>query len=212
LNNIRINYYDFGLMRGVETHWMVSQVFPGLNITNYRVYGFEACKEYADRLKKIYKGNDKVEIINKAIVDTSKKVKLYHAPNHVGHSVFSTKNNVSNKFEEVEGVSFSSWLRNNVKDYEEAFNIIKVNIEGAEWYLFNDLVDSGIHSHVDIYCGQGHDVKKVSELEEKVESYYQLLADNNIHLYRFTEYKPHKNDDIKSIIKEKLNEYSPRKC
>ena len=73
--------------------------------------------------------------------------------------------------------------------------------------MFNDLVKSGVHNHIDVYCGQGHDVEKVGELEDKVEAYYNLLKENSIHLHRFTEYLPHENDDIISVIKQKIGEY-----
>lgn len=204
---MKVYYYDFGLWKGTEIHWMVNHVFPALNITDYKIYGFDACKQYADRLTNVYRDNDRVTIINKAVVDEPRMVKLYHAANHVGHSVFSTKRNVSENYEEVEGIVFSDWLKKNVKGYQMAFNILKVNIEGAEWYLFNDLVKSGVHENIDVYCGQGHDVEKVGELEDKVEAYYQLLKDNDISLYRFTEYRPHENDDIISVIKEKMKLY-----
>lgn len=197
---MRFNYFDFGLFRGTEMGWMVDNILPSLGIKNYHIYGFEACKHYADVLKKHYVSDDKVTIINKAIVDTPKKVKLYYADNAVGHSVFSTKRNVSENHEEVDGAVFSEWLEENVPDYKLAFNIIKVNIEGAEWFLFNDLVNSGVHKYIKIYCGQGHDVEKVEELKDKVKEYYQLLKDNNIHLHRFTEWKPHQNDDLREII------------
>jgi len=204
---MKVYYYDFGLWKGTEIHWMVNDVFPALNITDYKIYGFEACKGYADALKNKYKDNDRVEIINKAVVDTPRMVRLYHAPNHVGHSVFSTKRNVSKNYEEVEGIVFSEWIKENVKAHKIAFNILKVNIEGSEWYLFNDLVKSGVHKHIDVYCGQGHDVEKVSELEDKVDAYYTLLKENDINLYRFTEYLPEKNDDIVSIIRDKMRDY-----
>ena len=204
---MKVYYYDFGLWKGTEINWMVNHVFPALNITDYKIYGFDACKQYADHLSNVYSDNDRVTIINKAVVDEPRMVKLYHAANHVGHSVFSTKRNVSENYEEVEGIVFSDWLKKNVKGYQMAFNILKVNIEGAEWYLFNDLVKSGVHENIDVYCGQGHDVEKVGELEDKVEAYYQLLKDNDISLHRFTEYLPHKNDDIVSVIKEKMKLY-----
>jgi FkbM family methyltransferase len=204
---MKIYYYDFGLWKGTEIDWMVNIVFPELNITDYKIYGFEACKSYADILKEKYRHNDRVEIINKAVVDKPRSVNLYHAQNKVGHSVFSTKRNVSSNYEQVEGIVFSDWLKENVKAHKIAFNIIKVNIEGSEWYLFNDLVDSGINKYIDVYCGQGHDVEKVEELSDKVDDYYKLLEDNNIHLHRFTEYLPQENDDIIKIIREKLKEY-----
>tara|TARA_R100000231_G_scaffold132458_1_gene104974 strand:+ start:502 stop:1116 length:615 start_codon:yes stop_codon:yes gene_type:complete len=204
---MKVYYYDFGLWKGTEIYWMVNHVFPALNITDYQIYGFEACKKYADRLEKIYADNDRVKIINKAVVDKPRKVKLYHAQNQVGHSVFSTKRNVSAQFEEVDGIVFSDWIKENIKAHKIAFNILKVNIEGAEWFLFNDLVNSGVHQYIDVYCGQGHDVEKVLELEDKVDDYYKLLKKNNINLYRFTEYLPQKNDNMVSIIKEKMRDY-----
>ena len=197
---MKLNYYDFGLYRGTELDWMVNQILPSLGIKNYHAYGFEACKQYAASLQTKYQKNEKVTIINKAIVDSPKKVKLYYAPNAVGHSIFATKKNVSENYEEVEGVVFSEWVRENVPNFDISFNIIKINIEGAEWLLFNDLVNNNLSQHVQIYCGQGHDVEKVGELKDRVEEYYNLLTDNNIHLYRFTEWKPHKNDDIRKII------------
>jgi FkbM family methyltransferase len=204
---MKVNYFDFGLWKGTEIHWMVEHVFPALKITDYKIYGFEACKRYADALAHKYRDNKRVKIINKAVVDAPRMLKLYHAPNNVGHSVFSTKRNVSKNYEEVEGIVFSDWLKENVKSYKIAFNILKVNIEGSEWYLFNDLVNSGINEHIDVYCGQGHDVEKVEELSNKVERYYKLLEENNINLYRFTEYLPQQNDDIVSIIRDKMREY-----
>jgi hypothetical protein len=78
---------------------------------------------------------------------------------------------------------------------------MKVNIEGAEWFLFNDLVNSGMHKNINLYCGAGHDVEKVAELSEKVDDYYSLLEKNDIHLHRFTEYKPSRNADIVELIR-----------
>ena len=91
---------------------------------------------------------------------------------------------------------------------------MKVNIEGAEWFLFNDIIENDLNKHIKIWCGSGHDVEKVVELHDKVEIYYKLLKENKIHIHRFTEWKPHLNADLKEmiageakkIIKEKNNE------
>jgi len=199
---VKFNYFDFGLFRGVEMGWMIDRILPSLGIKNYHIYGFEACKQYADSLKKKYGDNKKVTIVNKAIAGSSKKMKLYYAENALGHSIFSTKRNVSEtKYEEVEGVVFSKWLEENVPDFNLAFNIVKVNIEGAEWFLFNDLIKNDLNKHIKAYTGSGHDVEKIGELEDGVEEYYKLLKENGIHIHRFTEWKPHLNADIKKIIK-----------
>jgi len=201
---VKVNYFDLGLYHGTELKWMVENVLPSLNVDNYMVYGFEACKNYADRLENLYCKNEKVQIINKAISNKNEPTRLYYAANGVGHSIFSTKNNVSKDYENIEGVVFSEWLKSNVADYDKSINILKVNIEGAEWHLFKDLVETGLHKHIDIFCGQGHDVQKVGELKEKIGEYHSLLEENNIHLYRFTEWRPNLNDDIQKLIKRRL--------
>jgi len=197
---MKLYYYDFGLYRGIELGWMADRILPSLGIKNYHIYGFEACKSYAENLKHKYSKNDQVTIIHKAVVDVPQTVKLYYAPNAVGHSIYATKNNVSSQYEEVEGVVFSDWAKENIPDFETSFNIIKVNIEGAEWPLFNDIVNNDLNKYIKIYCGAGHDVEKIGELKDKVEEYYKLLKDNDIHLHRFTEWKPHLNADLRALI------------
>ena len=209
--DIKINYFDFGLYRGTELRWITEDIFPRLNIKNYKAYGFEVCGEYADGLSRHFINNEKVDIINRAIGDHRGTIKLYYSANSVGHSIFDTKNNVDkNKYEIVESIKFSDWVLENVGDFKTSFNILKVNIEGAEWHLFNDLCNSGLNKYIHIFCGQGHDVDRVGELEEKVQDYYKLIEDNNIKLYRFTEWKPHKNDNIERIIKEQVVEFYRR--
>lgn len=204
----KVNYFDLGLYRGQELKWIVEDIFPRLNITNYEAYGFEACKSYSDSLKKYFSYNDKVNILNKAISDEEGEVKLYYSPNALGHSIFSSKNNVNpKKFEVVNSVKFSDWISSNVADFENSFNILKVNIEGAEWQLFNDICSCGLSDKIHIFCGAGHDVEKVRELKDKVGEYYSILEKNNIHLFRFTEWKPHQNADIEYEIKKAMIEF-----
>ncbi len=198
---MKINYFDFGLYRGVELGWMANDILPKQEVGDYSIYGFEACKPYAEALQRTYSYNKKVEIFNVAIAEKEEKVNLYYAANALGHSIFSTKNNVSKEnFEEVQGVRFSQWLKDHSVDLENSFNIMKVNIEGAEWHLFRDLVENDLVKHIDVFCGAGHDVEKIGELQDSVSDYYKLLEDNNIKIHRFTEWKPWLNADIPQIL------------
>ena len=151
---------------------------------------------------------DSTTIIHKAISNTQDKIKLYYTdrekqPEGAGNSIFRTKNNVTDKYEEVQGVIFSKWLKENVPNYDKHFNILKVNIEGAEWHLFNDMVDNDILQHFPVILGSGHDVDKVSELDS--DKYWKLIKDNNINIHRFTVgYHPEKNADILRLIKKEF--------
>jgi len=209
-NKQKVNYFDLGLCRGLELSAMIYQIFPYLEIENYNVYGFEACKFYADNLDIYFREDDKINIYNLAIADKQKKIKLYYSPNLVGHSIFKSKSNVEeNYYEEVNAIIFSEWLQENVPDFRNAFNILKVNIEGAEWHLFNDLAKNNLVKYFDIFCGQAHDIAKVAELSDKIEVYNELLEKYSIVLHRFTEHKPEQNVPMEKLIYEKMEN---KKC
>ncbi len=204
----RVNYFDLGLHTGSELWVILSEAFPSCNITNYKAYGFEACQKFidinVDRYN--YHQNFNVEIIHKAISNTEERIKLYHVdkekqPGEVGHSIFRTKNNVTDEYEEIDSIIFSKWLKENVPSYKEDLNIMKVNIEGAEWHLFNDMVDNDLLQYFPIICGAGHDVDKVSELDS--DEYWKLIKDNNINIHRFcADWHPERNANIPDLIRE----------
>ena len=201
---MKVNYFDLGLYRGVELGWMVNQILPSLGVDEFGVYGLEASAPYANNLAKLYAKNPHVSIDHVAITGKEEKIRLYHSPNMLGHSIYSTKNNVlQDRFEEVGGMRFSQWIKKNNIDLKSSFNIMKVNIEGAEWPLFKDLVENDLAKYFDIFCGAGHDVEKIGELQSVIDEYYSLLRENNIVIHRFTEWKPHLNKDIRQMIFEK---------
>ena len=203
---MKVNYFDFGLCSGDELHWMTNRYFPELGIEDYSAYGFEASYPHYQNMNNFFSENHNVEIVHCAIAEQHDvAVKLYHAENTVGHSIFSTKNNVNvNSFEEVRGVVFSQWLNECSVELDGCFNILKTNIEGAEWYLFNDIVDAGLVDYFSLFLGTGHDVGKIEEIDNLSEKYDRLLTDNNIEILRFTEHRPEDNDDVFNIINEKL--------
>lgn len=201
---MKVNYFDLGLYRGVELDWMINKILPAVGIEDFNAYGFEASAKYATNLAKKYNNNSKVKIDHVAIADKEEIIRLYHSPNLLGHSIYSTKNNVlKDSFEEVEGIRFSEWINENNIDLESSFNIMKVNIEGAEWPLFQDLVKNDLVKHFDIFCGAGHDVGKIGEFKDIVSDYYSLLEERGITIHRFTEWKPHLNKDLRQMIFEK---------
>lgn len=204
---MKVNYFDFGVAGGEELYWMVDHYFPQLGIVDYSAYGFEACFGYYNSVNKLFESFENVNIIHKAISNShGETIKLHHAVNTVGHSIFSSKDGLNNQYEEVESVLFSKWVNENSIDLDGCLNILKVNIEGAEWYLFNDLVDSGLINNFSVFLGAGHDIEKVGELNEHVQEYYDLLDANGIEILRYSEWKPERNVDIVSLIDSKLIE------
>jgi len=205
---MKVNYFDFGLCSGDELHWVTNHYFTELGIEDYSAYGFEASYPHYENMNRFFSKNENVEIVHCAIAEVhNKKVKLYHADNTVGHSIFSTKNNVNvDSFEEVRGVVFSEWLKECSVELDGCFNILKTNIEGAEWYLFNDLVDSGLVDKFSLFLGTGYDVGKIKEVDSLAADYQKLLDDNNIEILRFTEHRPENNADVFTLIDTMLSE------
>jgi hypothetical protein len=204
---MRVNYFDLGLYRAVELEWMVNQILPALGIEDYRAYGIEASHPYATAVDARYTDNPRVQIDHLAIAGEETTLRLYHSPNLLGHSIYSTKNNVlQDKYEDVQAMRFSEWIKKNDIDLEGSYNIMKVNIEGAEWPLFQDMVENDLVKHIDIFCGADgdhegrHDIEKVGELKPIADDYYSLLKEHDIEIHRFTEWKPRLNRDITRMI------------
>jgi|GEM_PF-3387983 len=184
---MRINYFDLGLYHGTELTVMAERIIPEIGFDNFFAYGFEACREHYEAVSNIpWLKKDNIKIFNYAVSGKPGNRKLYHAPNNLGHSLFSTKKNVTSESEDVESILFSEWILDNVPTFKDDINIIKMNIEGAEYEVFQDLVKSDLVKHVDIFCGAGHDIEKISELLPVKGDYYALLENNDIFLHKFS--------------------------
>jgi len=204
---MKIRYFDLGLHKGEELIDM-QKFLP--SITNdFEIYGFEAAPTHFNNYcKKL--ANQYTNVYNFAITNKHKsKIKLYYAHNKVGHSIHGTKQNITqDKFWSVDTIKFSDWLSDNNINLKDSFNIIKINIEGAEWEFFNDIVDSNLNKHINIFCGAGHDVEKIKNFvnDGTVKKYYDLLKENNIILHRWVlSWKIHKNIDLHKMIKDMIN-------
>lgn len=184
-----IYYFDLGLFDGSEVNIFVNDIFPKFGIDDYIVHGFEACAENFKVSKKRFKGKDNIHIHNLAISNSNDIVNLYYAKTCFGHSVFKDKKNIisSNQFEPVQGVVFTDWLAENVDldVLKESFVILRANIEGAEWYLYNELIDTGMSKLFNMFLGSIHDMIKVKSLAGKYEELQERLRNNGIEIIPF---------------------------
>jgi hypothetical protein len=83
----------------------------------------------------------------------------------------------------------SNWLIENKIDLSNSINILKVNIEGAELFLWEDFKKNNLRDSFHILCGHpSHDIYKVSELCNQIDYYNSLLVELNINLMHFCHY------------------------
>jgi FkbM family methyltransferase len=206
-----INYFDMGLCYdAAEMHLFINHVVPKFTDTTYSVYGFEADPDSYKVVKNRYKNNINVRIENIAISNSKDKVKLYKSDNGgLGNSIFQSKNNVDPfKFYEIESNTFSNWLTENNIELSNCINILKVNIEGAELYLWEDFKQNNLRDKFQILCGTTvHDIIKVKELSTKVSYYHDLVKELNAELSIFTGNHPGKSvESMTKLLKNILNQ------
>jgi FkbM family methyltransferase len=195
-----INFLDLGSHDGREIDNFI-KIAEELGLS-YTISSFEANKDSYNYLVNKYKGNSKVVVYHNAISDKEVQVKLYLSSNTQSHSIYSTKNNVTKDYEEVQAVTISSYLK------EDAFNILRFNIEGAELPMIKELISSGKYSMVSLFLGAevGADIKKCSEIAGEYNNYLKLLKDNGIVIHQWCADTPFSNTNLKGELKRLIYE------
>ncbi len=203
---MKVNYFDLGLHHGTELRWMATELLPNLGLP-FEAHGFEASLDnYNECVQALGKIPD-VHLHRKAVAKEQGVVRLYHSKACNGHSIYASKINVNESdYEEVEGIRFSDFFYS-VAD-EEDFNILRFNIEGAEWDLLNDIVATGVADLIDIFGGSDEDdMLKVLELRDKCSARDELLEDNGIKIHYFCCNRKGWKSQIREIIEKAFSEH-----
>jgi len=183
-NSPLIRYFDIApSFDGLELEIFLDKIFPKLDIKNVEVYAFEPCSESFEKVSSKFREYDNVNFYNLAIWNKEDTMKLYHSPeNPHGNSLYDSKNNICKEtFEIVKCISFSRWLSENITDLDRSFNILRYNIEGSELELFRDMDSHDLFKYFHVITGAGdEDLKKCSELTDKIEEFHFLCKKNNI--------------------------------
>lgn len=184
-----INYIDLGVHHGNEIDLVLSQYDSYKSEYDLRVYGIEANNSFINLLNDKYSKHDFVHIFNYAVTDTDDvmtKLFLSTDKKRIGSSIYRTKFNVSDTYTEVMSITLSTFIRRFIKDFENSINILKINIEGAELLVYQDLIKNSLNDKFSIYCGHpGHDIEKVYELKELKPEYYNIVNQYNFNLQYF---------------------------
>lgn len=190
---MKINHFDFGLANGQELKYCYD-IYNKLNIP-FEIYGFDAEKCSIKYCNKTYKNYKNIHIFHTAISNKDDDtVKLFLQDDggkknvKQGNSIYATKDNVGEQFQEVKNTKFSKWIKENNINLDNSINIVRINIEGAEWDFFKDIESTGIIKKIKIFMGTGTDIHKVKELKDAgiEQQFQQLLKRNNITIHRYS--------------------------
>tara|TARA_B100000035_G_scaffold106874_1_gene90644 strand:+ start:3194 stop:3838 length:645 start_codon:yes stop_codon:yes gene_type:complete len=212
----KVNFFDLGMNRGAVCDFFMESCEQS-NI-NIRVIGFEPMPRLFAKLTQKYKHNNKVEVLPYAISENRGESKIYSANCEGGHSLFNDHEAVINQNIDkkdcfsVQTIKFSQFIINNLDKYniDNSINILKSNIEGAEYFLFNDIIDSNIYKKFQIFCGtpnEAFDVFKIKSLKNQAQNLIKKMNNSGINFKRYTSiyHEPcPRNFDIIKAIKEIL--------
>ena len=211
MRKTQINYFDAGLFDGEEIAMML-EIAQELNM-EIKVFGFEANPELAEQVKQRFAGHDNVSIFPVALSRTPGLGRLYLNPNRLGSSLYKDKNNVQKGKEwiPIQQHRLTDTLPVCIKDPWH-FNILKMNIEGAELEVLKDLEERFLLEYFDLYLGDGSgeagyciDLYKIPSRTDLVNETTELMRRYGLSVLRFSSSSPHKNDDVKTTIETGLN-------
>ena len=187
----KLNYIDLGFHKGQEIGLVLD------NYKNYKdkfdltIYGVEPYEPFFSKLKEKYENDDRVKLFNNAISNKTGFTKLYISTGgrKYGNSLYSSKRHVDSKqYQNVYGYTFLEFVSKHVGDFESSVNVLKLNIEGAELNVYEDLIKNDMRKHIDLFCGHPHhDIEKIPELKNKKDRYYSLIKKHDIELFYLCE-------------------------
>lgn len=175
----KVSYIDIGSYVGIIPQHII-ELFLKHNI-DYDAHVFEPCVEYSRTLRKRLSGYNNVNIYQKAAYNENCIRPLYHAIDICGHSLCNTKFNIDiDDYEEVECVKFSEWFNSSINN-TDSLVILRLDIEGAEYELYNDIIDSGINNKIDLYLGTLEDIYKLTNItNSEARAFESYLLENGI--------------------------------
>jgi len=179
-------YVDMGTHRDArELVWVMTHVLPRYT-RRVRAVGFEASSTaYRDAVRRTA-SLPHVKMVHAALcyhIPERGYVRLYTSP--ADGRASSIYRETFGVFEEVPALRFSQWLRDQRLALDTYIVLLRMNIEGAEWDVIHDLVESGWAQYVDGYFGMWDDVAK--DDPDRGNAFLRQLRDVGIRPFTFND-------------------------
>ena len=183
LDEIIINPGDLVIDCGAN----VGKVTDYFSSKGAKVIAFEPNQFAFSYLKEKFKYNPEVDVINKGVAGNSfvGKNKLFLHQESInnpllyssGSSIIEDKNNINkDDFQIIEIIDLSQFI----KDLNRAVKLLKIDIEGAEIGLLNDLIDQRIIHNIPYVIVETHD-KKIPSLIEPTKKLRKRIIDEKLY-------------------------------
>lgn len=193
-----INYFDLGPHEGYEMADFL-KISSSMSCVDVHIHGIEADPKFAGHCRERFASDSRVQIHNFAVGLEDGHADLFLSPvsDGQGSSIYADKPNVTQKPIRVPQHRMSSWLQDTgfLPKSAQTINIIKVNIEGAEWDLMRDLDQEQLFGFFDLFCGPKHnwglmtDMRKIPSLQPYVEAGWEILEKHGVQVYKYIVYQ-----------------------
>ena len=170
MNRRIIRYFDIG-----SYHGTIPQTIIGILGNNYKAYLFEPCKKHFSTLSDKFFDNESVKLYNIALTNKKGKCPLYYSTIS-GHSLHRDKINVDvSNFEMVDCDVFSEWYKKEkIRKYKGDIFILRIDIEGSEYEVYTDIIESGLYKKIDLFCGSLNDLYKLKNKSKEEAIQFQM--------------------------------------
>ena len=186
-------FIDGGANKGQSTESFVDR-YKQLNfktkLSNWEIYIIEPIKEcnhYLSKIKDKYKEYN-INIIPKAIGINNNEISIYGGG---GCSESNTiiPNIASSLSYKVKSLHLSKWIKENFNKNDYIF--LKLDIEGAEYMVIEDLYKTKILSYINEFHGELHSIKKGFNINDDL-ILIERLKEYNLKLYSWNGSNPNK--------------------
>lgn len=204
LGGTMVRLFVVGMGEGGTTDLFVD-MFKDLNI-EYKIYGFEPAKDAYNFLIQKYRNNKNISVLQNAVSDFEGPCKLYNTPNPDGKSICIAKWNVNrNSFENCSTIKFSDWFNSLDTPLNDVY-IVTCDIEGSEYEFYKDLIESGVSSKIDLFCGLLNDLYKIGKPHQEADAFVRYMQINGVNVVELSTKNLNNIQMIKNEITNKIDE------
>lgn len=155
---------------GYKGQW-ASDIYAMYNCT---IHIFEPVKEFADKTKKRFLKNNKIFVHKIGLSNINKKEKI--CLNNDSTSLFKK----DGEYQEIQLVKISEFFK---KNNINIIDLIKINIEGGEYDLLNDLIEANLIKNIKNIQVQFHNF--VPEAEKRMKKIQEILKSTHHITYQY---------------------------
>lgn len=163
-----------------------------------KIYCFEPQIDLCEIIKQI--NNDKIIVCEYGLWKETNTLPLYMVKHTEGATLYSDKFKEETKHSEIKTIKASDWFKENLK--LEDFVVLKMNCEGAECDILDDLFESGEYTKISALIVD-FDARKIPSLQHRMQAIKEKIKKSkipNICIYNDKNYKAH-NEALQGYIK-----------